>query len=144
MPLLTLWTVRPKSDYVILQQQGVYRTNEQLVATHRLEAYHWMAEKLQRKVPAPEYIQLPVWAWYRAHGLTRVKPNLRRKGHLQSGEQGVRIEFEVPKHLVLLSNFDTWHAVLNNHCLALSDAEYRSFEELESKHPTIPYCGCQI
>lgn len=48
MPSLTLWTVRPKSDFTILQQEKVYHTNEQLVASHRLQAYYWMAEQLQK------------------------------------------------------------------------------------------------
>lgn len=56
---------------------------------------------------------------------------MRQRGHLQSREYGVRIEFEVPEHLVLLSSFDGWHAVLNNHCLALNDAEYIAYEQLE-------------
>ncbi|WP_131667453.1 DUF3841 domain-containing protein [Psychrobacter pygoscelis] len=131
MQWLKLWTVRPESDYFLLASQGVYHTDAHLVANHRLDAYYWMAEQLRKKVAAPKGVNLPVWAWYRAYGLKRIKPDLRKKGHLEHGERGVRIEFDVPDDLVLLSSFDSWYAVLNNHCLALSDSEYDYYKKLE-------------
>lgn len=131
MRCLKLWSVRPESDYFLLKKQGVYHTDERLVSHHRLEAYYWIAEQLRKKVQPPEGITLPIWAWYRAHGLKQLKPDLRKRGHLQCGERGVRIEFSVPENLVLLSNFDAWHSVLNNHCFALNDAEYEYYEQLE-------------
>lgn len=48
----------------------------------------------------------PIWAWCR-------KPDLRQTGHFTSGVKGVRLELEVPSSLVLLSNFEDWHWVLN-------------------------------
>lgn len=131
MQFLKLWTVRPESDYFLLEKQGVYHTDEHLVPSHRLEAYYWISEQLNKKVLAPKGVSLPIWAWYRAYGLNQAKPDLRKKGHLQKGERGVRIEFNAPEDLVLLSNFDGWHSVLNNHCLALSDEEYYFYESLE-------------
>lgn len=129
--LLTLWTVRPESDYFLLKEKGIYKTDERFVDAHRLQAYYWMSEQLNKKIVSPKNVTLPVWAWYRAHGLKSPKPDLRRKGHLISGERGVRIEFVVPDNLVLLSNFDGWHAVLNNHCFAINDEEYEYYEQLE-------------
>lgn len=131
MQYLKLWTVRPETDYFILEKQGAYSTDEHLVFQHRLIPYRWIAQKLAEKVPAPMGITLPIWAWYRAHGLQRIKPDLRKKGHLSQGERGVRIEFEVPENQVLLSSFDGWHAVLNNHCFTLTDEEYEFYENLE-------------
>ncbi len=135
MRWLKLWTVRPENDFFLLEKQSVYRTNENLVPSHRLEPYYWIAEELRKKVPPPTGVGLPVWAWYRAHGLNQMKPDLRRKGHLQHGERGVRIEFNAPEDLVLLSSFDSWHAVLNNHCLALDDSEYDYYQNLEQTCP---------
>ncbi|MFW1912040.1 DUF3841 domain-containing protein [Acinetobacter ursingii] len=131
MRWLKLWTVRPENDFFLLQKQGVYHTDEHLVSNHRLEPYYWIAQQLRNKVEPPLGVTLPIWAWYRAYGLNKIKPDLRKKGHLQKGERGVRIEFEAPENLVLLSSFDSWHAVLNNHCLALNDIEYNYYEKKE-------------
>lgn len=131
MRWIKLWSVRPESDYAILEKWGVYHTDDTHVLNHRLEAYYWMAEQLAKKVPPPKGVNLPVWAWYRAYGLKQIKPDLRKKGHLQSGERGVRIEFNAPEDMVLLSNFDAWHSVLNNNCFAVDDKEYEFYEKLQ-------------
>lgn len=133
--MLTLWTVRPLSDYTLLQRQGIYTTDPNLVEPHRLSAYRWMAEQLAKRCPPPPDAELPVWAWYRAHGLHKPKPDLRKTGHLSKGEQGVRLEFEIDEQAVLLSSFDGWHAVLNDHCFALTDEEYEYYEHLEQTLP---------
>lgn len=128
--LLKLWTVRPASDYALLQTQGVYVADERFVLPEWRCAYQWMADQLAKKVPPPAGVTVPVWAWYRAHGSLRPKPDLRRSGHLAKGQKGVRIECVLPAEQVLLSSFDGWHAVLNNHCLSLDDAEYENHEHL--------------
>ena len=128
--MMTLWTVRPASDYEILRQNGVYRTDPLLVDSHRLPAYHWISDELAKRCPPPPNVVLPVWAWYHAHGANKPKPDLRMSGHLPKGEQGVRIEFDTPKELVLLSNFDGWHSVLNDWCFSLTDDEYEHYEHL--------------
>ncbi|UYZ73367.1 DUF3841 domain-containing protein [Moraxella bovis] len=76
-----------------------------------------------------------MWAWYHAHGANKPKPDLRKSGHLPKGERGVRIEFTLPKERVLLSNFDGWHAVLNDWCFALDDDEYEHYGRLEQTLP---------
>lgn len=129
--MLTLWTVRPVADYDILVQNGVYRTDPTLVDEHRLVAYHYMAHELAKRCPPPPNVALPVWAWHHAHGADKPKPDLRMSGHLAKGEKGVRIEFHAPKKMVLLSNFDAWHSVLNDWCLSFSDDEFEYYEQLE-------------
>lgn len=135
MRCLKLWTVRPESDFFLLQKQGVYRTDKRFVFPHRHKAYHWIAEQLKKKISPPDGVDFPVWAWYRAYGLNQIKPDLRKSGHLKRKERGVRIEFDVPEHLVLLSHFDAWHAVLNNHCLAFTDKELDEYEQMEQTYP---------
>lgn len=139
MRWLKLWSVRPESDYILLTQNGVYHTDERHVLNHRLEAYYWMAEQLRNKVPPPKGVSLPIWAWYRAYGLSHIKPDLRKRGHLESGEKGVRIEFDIPENLVLLSNFDAWHSVLNDNCFAVNDAEYEYYENIKETCPIAEY-----
>ena len=128
---LKLWTVRPESDFFLLQKQGFFRTDKRFVDEFHLVAYHWMARQLKYKTPPPKGVNLPVWAWYRYGGLNQIKPDLRKSAHLKRGERGVRIEFEVAENLVLLSNFDAWHAVLNNWCCSLNMKEYDYYEKME-------------
>lgn len=131
--LTKLWTVRPATDYAILQRQGIYTADDRYIMPERMEAYQWMSRRLAEKTPAPAGVCFPLWAWYHAHGSRQPKPDLRKRGHLEKGEKGVRIEFMVPKSDVLLSNFDGWHAVLNNHFFSLDDEEYEYHESLENK-----------
>lgn len=133
--MLTLWTVRPISDFDILQHDGIYRTDPTWVDEHRLTAYRWIAGELAKRTAPPPHASLPVWAWYHAHGANKPKLDLRRSGHLPKGEKGVRIEFTIPKEMVLLSNFDGWHAVLNDCCFSLTDDEYDHHEHLEQTLP---------
>lgn len=128
---LKLWTVRPRSDFFLLQEQGFFRTDRRFVDNFFLKAYDWMAGQLKKKTPSPNGVDLPVWAWYRYDGLNQIKPDLRRNAHLKRGEKGVRIEFEAPENLVLLSSFDAWHAVLNDWCFSLNDEEYDYYKKME-------------
>ena len=64
----------------------------------------------------------PVWFWFSP------KPDLRHSRHLARGERALRIELELPRELVLLSDFETWHCVLNRWHLSLPWAESRAWE----------------
>ncbi|MGR6981615.1 DUF3841 domain-containing protein [Testudinibacter sp. P27/CKL/0425] len=130
---LKLWTVRPESDFILLEKQGFYTADSQFVLPEWKDAYQWMSYHLAQKTPAPAGIDVPVWAWQQAQGNKRSKPDLRYGGYLEKGVRGVRIEFMIPEEQVLLSDFDGWHAVLNNFCFSLDDAEYDYHERLENE-----------
>lgn len=129
--LLKLWTVRPLSDYEILCQNGIFRTDETFIDDYHVDAYRWIAEQLAKKTPKPTNVTMPVWAWFRYEGTKKPKPDLRKTAHLPPKTQGVRIEFDIPENQVLLSDFDAWHCVLNDFCYALTDDEYDYYEKLE-------------
>ena len=131
--LIKLWTVRPESDFSLLQQQGFYTADNVYVMPERRAAYQWMARQLAAKTPAPAGVDLPLWAWRHAHGNRKSRPDLRKRGHLEKGEAGVRIEFSLPQEQVLLSSVDGWHAVLNHHFFSLDDEEYEYHERLETE-----------
>ena len=71
---------------------------------------------------------MPLWAWFQCDGATCMKPDLRSSGHLLKGERGVRIEFRVSDRLILLSDFDLWHYVLNYWYLPESQKDDEAFE----------------
>ncbi|WP_083327509.1 DUF3841 domain-containing protein [Neisseria mucosa] len=59
--MLTLWTVRPATDYDLLKDQGFYTADECFVMPERLEAYRWMSRRLSEKTPAPPGVCFPLW-----------------------------------------------------------------------------------
>lgn len=85
--------------------------------------------------PAPFRNSMPLWAWYQWQSSKKKRPDLRFKGFLEKGEQGVLIEFEISDELVLLSDFELWHHVLNYWYLPSSKDDGEAFElELAKKN----------
>lgn len=75
-----------------------------------------MAEQMKKRIgEPPKGVIFPVWAWYQWEGM-RKRPDMRVHGR-NWGEKGtpiVLLTIEVPDNLVLLSDFDYWHCVLND------------------------------
>ena len=131
----TLWTVRPASDFDILSKTGVFITDPQYVDSYHINAYRWLSAQLAKKVAAPIIngtpIVYPVWAWHTAHSKQKPKPDLRYGGFLPKGTMGVRIEFIIDRALVLLSDFDAWHSVLNDWCYTRTKKEFDDHDILQ-------------
>jgi len=68
----------------------------------------------------------PIWAWVK-------KPDLRHSCHLAKGKKGVRLSIDVPDELVLLSEFNAWHFVLNDTYLPPTNNEYENDYNQEQK-----------
>jgi len=75
----------------------------------------------------PNPARYPLWGWYRWQGAGRCRPDLRCAGHLERRVPGFRIEVDLPDHMVLLSDFDAWHCVLNRSLLSLNEREFEAF-----------------
>lgn len=131
--MLTLWTIRPQTDFEILRQKGVFITDPAYVDDYHIKAYRWLSGELAKRTLPPSGVVFPVWAWYVAHHRHKPKPDLRYGGFLPKGTKGVRIEFTIAKERVLLSNFDAWHSVLNDWCYATDDKEYDHYQTLETQ-----------
>ncbi|MCX6843448.1 MAG: DUF3841 domain-containing protein [candidate division WOR-3 bacterium] len=126
MKEVTLWTVQTAGAWSRLQKDGVLRADVRRVRREHRRAYEWLARQMEERLGCrPSAKALPLWAWFQCDGTTCRKPDLRSSGHLLKGESGVRIEFKVSDRLVLLSDFDLWHYVLNYWYLpeSLKDAE---------------------
>ncbi len=123
---LKMWTVRRRDEFYKLACDGVLRVDSDRIDEDFRRAYDWMAGKLAEKIAPPPGCRYPLWAWWRWGGRQRPMPDLRAAAHLPKGTPGVRIEFTIDATQVLLSDFDGWHAVLNDHYHALDDADYES------------------
>lgn len=80
-----------------------------------------------RKTPRPENILLPVWAWYKNYGLQQ-KPDRRRSMFRNYESYDAIMELEVPDELVILSDFDDWHCILNNFPIFTKEEESENYD----------------
>ena len=111
---MKLWTIQKEEVLEILEREGVYKTNINLVDNPEFfNAYDWLNNYLMEKSKKPEGINYPIWAWFRYNGKEK-KPDLRHSAYAPSGTKCVCLELELPDSDVLLSDFDLWHFVLNN------------------------------
>jgi hypothetical protein len=128
---MILWTIQNMAAWEQLQRKGVLRGDGRRVPPYHRHAYRWMSDQMHLRLPL-HHIRFPLWGWYQWQGIERRRPDLRSSGHLAKGLLGVRIEFELPEDSVLLSDFDSWHSVLNRCYLSINEQEDESFvHELE-------------
>ncbi|PNK59571.1 DUF3841 domain-containing protein [Psychrobacter sp. FDAARGOS_221] len=130
---MKLWSIRTLDELDILLSGQPLRTDPDKVDKDRKQAYRWIAKQLANKVSPPQGVEYPIWVWRYWEGKHRAKPDLRAGGHVQRGCKAVRIELDISSDKVLLSDFDSWHAVLNNHHLSHTDAEYEYYEQYEAQ-----------
>ena len=114
---MRIWTTHSLPFWNRLQEQGVVRCDTDLScwASDFKEAYDWMADQMTRRIgpaPFPE-VQYPIWGWRQVGSYKK-----EYHGSLTDcgGEEDefVFITADIPDHLVLLSDFDLWHCVLNH------------------------------
>lgn len=95
-------------------------------------AYEWMADRMVERLPPPPGAAWPLWAWAWHGGFDVSPPHERLDEHLV-------LEILKPTEEVLLSEFGSWHHVLNNWYLPdersedMGDAEMEAFSaEIEA------------
>lgn len=89
------------------------------------ESYHWLVDFMGETITRPQDVAIPIWAWHTNYGVQK-KPD-RRFGMFKNYDDGdVILELEVPDELVLLTDFDDWHCVLNNFPIFSKEEEEQS------------------
>ena len=125
---MILWTMQPIEIYNLIQETGVYRCDPELCSIllpYFKKSYDWLSDRMTEKIgPPPEGVKYPVWAWYKQKG-KHCKPDLRseRWCYGDGNEEYTCIEIEVPDDKVVLSDFDTWHAILGNSMISDTEEE---------------------
>lgn len=128
---MILWSIQSTRACRTLETSGKLRCDVRLVEKDFVAAYRWMAEQMDKRLRVRRSTEdaSPVWAWYQWDGGgRRRRPDLRSSGHLPRGERGVRIEFAIDDEMVVLSDFQLWHYVLNYWYLPASTDEGEAFE----------------
>ena len=125
---MILWTMQPIEVWNIIQDTGGFHCDpakSTMLKLELVEEYEWLIRQMKKRIgPPPAGVRYPVWAWYAQNGKHR-KPDLRseRWGYGLGNKQYACIEFEIPDDLVLLSDFDVWHIVLNNGLISETEEE---------------------
>ncbi len=83
------------------------------------DAYAFMADQVALRTGIRSSGGM-LWAWYAAQGESRRRPDLRSRGWHHPGERAVLAELLVPAQLVVLSQFELWHWVLNKWSMYVS------------------------
>ena len=113
---MIMWTNQPYAVYEQLRQTGIFRCDPKqanlLEYSEFLAAYQWMVAQMKKRISLPPAgVELPVWAWYRSRDFQHVRPDFRWSNDY---DDQVCLEIDVPEAAVLLSDFQGWHAILNN------------------------------
>lgn len=128
---MTLWTIQTKEFWDKAQKIGVLKTDRRYAIREFRKPYEWMRQQMIKRIgPSSNGI---LWAWNRYIDGDHRRPDLRRKGHLLSGAEGVLIEFEISENSVLLSDFENWHFPLNNWYLGKDPVVEREIGVIKNK-----------
>ena len=135
---MILWTIQHLKAYEKLCETGTLRADaKHLIFNGEFtEAYRWMAEQMTERIgPAPNDTVFPVWAWYQWEG-QRKRPDMRfhSRGWGEKGTPIVLLTIDVPENLVLLSDFDYWHIVLNDGDLIYPYSEIACYSEEKKRN----------
>jgi len=127
---MKLWSIQEKSKLDEIRSTGKLICTENKFSLEWDNEYKWMIKQMIEKIgSSKKRNQYPIWAWYQYQDSKRKKPDLRKSGHLPSGTNGIRIEFEKEIENVLLSDFVLWHYPLNYKAIiANNEEECKEFE----------------
>lgn len=128
---IKLWSIQHKDKLKELEANKFLICLENKYSKEWEKEYRWMANEMKNKIGLPKNKnQYPIWAWYQYHDSRHRKPDLRRGGHLPTGTEGIRIEFEKPSNEVLLSDFILWHTPLSyKSYIGKNEEDHEQFEK---------------
>lgn len=125
---MELWTIVPEKAWQALNDRGVLRATQRHTDQDYLQAYEWMSYQMITRLGQTDMsTHLPIWAWYQFQDVGHKRPDLRNAYHLPAGEVGYRLTFNAEDDQVLLSDFNTWHHVLNYMYLPASKSDHTHF-----------------
>lgn len=125
-----MWSIQRREAWDELLRTGHLRASPQHIDPDFLRAYEWMATQLELAVPRSpsNRSRFPVWAWVQYDGVHCKKPKLSDRSLLPASSEGVLLEILVPRGLFLASDFQKWHAVLNNEFLPVDTHQQEQFD----------------
>lgn len=114
------WTIQTVEAWNQAQALGFLKGNPEYVWQEFMRSYRWMISQMKQRMPRYDG-EFPVWLW-------TGRPDLRFSGRLAKGQRGVLLEVRLEADDVLISDFQAWHMVLNDHFLALTEREEELYD----------------
>ncbi|MDO5293121.1 MAG: DUF3841 domain-containing protein [bacterium] len=129
---MKVWTIQPVEVMNSIHDKGYFACDRRKASFNDIEsfqsAYFWMVKKMDEKgIIHPAGLEFPIWCWHTRNGKHK-KPDLRNAAYAERGRKCVCLELEVPDQEILLSNYDTWHIVLNQWWFNDSNTEEEYYE----------------
>lgn len=124
---MRLWSIQPAEIADDVASGRRFVSDPKLADCYNLDesftsSYHWLISEMEQRIPRPKDVEIPIWAWHTNYG-AQLRPDRRRSMFKNYGHEDVIMELEVPEELVLLSDFDDWHCVLNNYPIFTAEEE---------------------
>ncbi|MDJ1497657.1 DUF3841 domain-containing protein [Cytophagaceae bacterium DM2B3-1] len=111
----TYWTIQRKNVWEQAKVIGCLTGSSEHIWPEFEVAYQWMIEQMSKRLNCLP--SAPVWVWVD-------RPDMRSKNQLGiKGVETVLLEVKLNPDLVLLSDFVSWHYVLNNFTVEFYDNE---------------------
>lgn len=123
---MKLSMVVEKERWARLRAEGILNPDPQMLMEESFRpSYEWMAGQMSKRLPEPRGPAWPLWAWAWYDGFD-VSPPYERANKF------VVLDIEKAAQDVLLSEFHSWHCVLNNWYLPDERAEDAGEAEAEA------------
>jgi hypothetical protein len=127
--MIRLWSFQTEEAVQELQQTGYLIGRREFIETDFIPAYDWLRQQMIHKIgPPPVPDQYPMWAWYQHPG-----SDLEVSQHFPPSPR-VRVDLEIDPKDVVLSDFISWHYVLNYWYLSNSETDHNRFEQELHRH----------
>jgi hypothetical protein len=122
-----LVTVQNKAAYDTLVNTGVLyckpELSDWLTEDDFRRSYDWLVEQMKQRIgEPPDGVACPIWSWYSLDGKP-AKVDLRKTEFNNYRGENYILTVEIPDELVLLSDEENWHYVLNNWYLSVANNE---------------------
>ena len=122
---MKLWTSQPQEVCDAVLRDGVYHADKNRIPylddIPFRNGYDWLVREMEKRIgPRPEGVTYPVWAWAIYDG------EAKAPGDRDSSDNRLLLCIDVPDDMVVLSDYDAWHYVLNDwyYDQSLSEDEY--------------------
>lgn len=133
---MIIWSIHTLDFFKKLEKNKVLYPNKKLLTWRNdfMDSYLWLADQMDKKIGGrPHPTAVPFWAWYQFKDSKHKKPDLRVRCHIDAGQQGVRMELNIPDNEVVLTDFDIWCDVLNKQYIPESYDDYEEFYRIPDK-----------
>ena len=142
MSKIKVYTIQNVSVLNKVLKTGEYRTDKRFICERSFkDAYAWLVKQAKNHKQSWKEDR-PVWVWIK-------RPDLRQHKYFSDDrksrvEKKVLIELEIDEKDILISDFDTWHCVLNDCLYFETDQEWDNFNSKYKKNGKLSKQGRKI